>query len=247
MPPSNNSIGQALVYLRPLRHMFDVVTTVSVLNDDGNSLGSLVVHVRPSPKATPSDAPKSSGNNAKLVPADVDDLSDDEMDDMKSLDGEFLWISIQVHVDPSTPSLLLANPANYRVSYVFFQSNTQVFPLEHANMIKVLVTPPFVDYVSADTMSFEVVPFTDVASEPRTAELLSTTAPPYDDALLHTALLEEIQRDKAKMAQEHEAEKKRNEEMRGEMSKLIHHVKEQEDTILEQVKMGQTAASELVV
>ncbi|KAF0758297.1 hypothetical protein AaE_003982 [Aphanomyces astaci] len=238
MPPSNNSVGQALVYLRPLRHMFDVVTTVPVLNDEGTSLGSLVIHVRPSIKATPSDARKSHSNNAKLVPGDVDDLSDDEADDLTALDGAFLWIFIDVHVDPSTSSQLLTNSSKYRVSYTFFQSNAQLFPLEHTHVLKVLVTPPFVDYVSVDMMSFDVVPHVDS---------LDTTAPCKDDSMSHTALLEEIQRDKAKLAQQHEAEKQRNDQLCGELSKLIDHVKDQEGAMLQQVKTGQSATTEVVV
>ncbi|RHZ20530.1 hypothetical protein DYB37_001543 [Aphanomyces astaci] len=196
-----------------------------------------VIHVRPSIKATPSDARKSHGNNAKLVPGDVDDLSDDEADDLTALDGAFLWIFIDVHVDPSTSSQLLTNSSKYRVSYTFFQSNAQLFPLEHTHVLKVLVTPPFVDYVSADMMSFDVVPHVDS---------LDTTAPCKDDSMSHTALLEEIQRDKAKLAQQHEAEKQRNDQLCGELSKLIDHVKDQEGAMLQQVKTGQSATTEVV-
>ncbi|RHY11540.1 hypothetical protein DYB25_005578 [Aphanomyces astaci] len=228
-------LSQLFPQLTPSR--FDVVTTVPVLNDEGTSLGSLVIHVRPSIKATPSDARKSHSNNAKLVPGDVDDLSDDEADDLTALDGAFLWIFIDVHVDPSTSSQLLTNSSKYRVSYTFFQSNAQLFPLEHTHVLKVLVTPPFVDYVSVDMMSFDVVPHVDS---------LDTTAPCKDDSMSHTALLEEIQRDKAKLAQQHEAEKQRNDQLCGELSKLIDHVKDQEGAMLQQVKTGQSATTEVV-
>ncbi|KAF0688571.1 Aste57867_19816 [Aphanomyces stellatus] len=251
--PSNNSVGQAIVYLRPLRHMLDVETSVPVLNDAGESLGTLVVQLRPSVKGAaiaPSASGVVAGNNAKKVPGDVDDLSDDDVDELKTLDGSFLWISVQVHIDTAAsknPLLRRAAPSSYAITYMFFQSNTQSFPIDHSNTIKVLVTSKLVDYVSSETLTFEIIS-TAAEEKSRDAPAVAASSSTADTAAalaMQNALLEEIQRDKAKMLEDHELEKARNEALRGELGKLISHVKEQEDAMLSQVKSSQQDQSEV--
>ncbi|CAK4754326.1 hypothetical protein LEN26_020152 [Aphanomyces euteiches] len=247
------TVGQAIVYLRPLRHMLDVETSVSILNDDGDSLGILVVQLRPSLNAKNTLEVPTKG--ATKVPSDVDDLSDDDADTLNAVEGSFLYISVAVHVDTKTATnkLLATTPRSaYGLSYAFFHGNTMTFPLGHTHTIKVLVTSKLVEYVSSDTLTFSVVSTkpSDDSPAPSSGPNNSGTTAANTGATaatlaMHNALLEELQRDKAKMVDDHELEKQRNQDLRNELTKLIDQVKAQEDAMVNQLKSNQQHQAEV--
>ncbi|KAG9401907.1 hypothetical protein AC1031_007612 [Aphanomyces cochlioides] len=238
-----------------LLERLDVETSVSILNDDGDSLGILVVQLRPSLNAKNTLEVPTKGANK--VPSDVDDLSDDDADTLNAVEGSFLYISVAVHVDTKTATnkLLATVPRSaYGLSYAFFHGNTMTFPLDHTHTIKVLVTSKLVEYVSSDTLTFSVVSTkpTDDSTSPAPSSVPNNSGTTVADTgataatlAMHNALLEELQRDKAKMVDDHELEKQRNQDLRNELTKLIDQVKAQEDAMVNQLKSNQQHQAEV--
>ncbi len=116
----------------------DIDTCVPIYNDAGASLGKLIVRLRPSMKANPHDI--NTYTPATNVPKDVDDLSDDEVEDMKKLDGSFIWIHLSSAVmcaeKGSDRNDIHVHQNKYRLAYSFFQSQPHVAPIEHEHVNK---------------------------------------------------------------------------------------------------------------
>ncbi|KAH9062953.1 hypothetical protein Ae201684P_009218 [Aphanomyces euteiches] len=219
-----------------LLERLDVETSVSILNDDGDSLGILVVQLRPSLNAKNTLEVPTKG--ATKVPSDVDDLSDDDADTLNAVEGSFLYISVAVHVDTKTATnkLLATTPRSaYGLSYAFFHGNTMTFPLDHTH-----VRPRDIQArrPSDDSPAPSSGPNNSGTTAANTGATAATLA-------MHNALLEELQRDKAKMVDDHELEKQRNQDLRNELTKLIDQVKAQEDAMVNQLKSNQQHQAEV--
>ncbi|KDO24473.1 hypothetical protein SPRG_10289 [Saprolegnia parasitica CBS 223.65] len=220
---SSQCVGQALVGLRPLRHMLDVEATVPIFADDGAALGRLAVRLRPS--TTPSVVTDNRGVTAKRVPDDVDDLSDNEVESLEALAGTFIWLSLATHlVVDKPPTQLVLKQQQYCLEYAFGQANAQTTSMAHEQTIKVLVNHELVQYVSTDVLAFSV--------------RLASRDP-------SKALMEQLGREHATMLEEAEKERRRNDALLAELTNLVGQVKSHEDELRKQAEKSQAASSEL--
>ncbi|EQC33373.1 hypothetical protein SDRG_08891 [Saprolegnia diclina VS20] len=240
---SSHDVGQALVGLRPLRHMLDVDVTVPIFADDGSALGRLAVRLRPS--TTPSVTNDNRGVTAKRVPDDVDDLSDSEVESLESLDGAFIWLSLATHlVVDKPPTQLALKQQQYCLEYTFGQANAQTTALTHEETIKVLVNREFVQYVSTDVLVFSVR--VRAASNAKTDDFaMAPATEPAATSNDSKALMEQLGREHASMVEEADKERRRNDALLAELTNLVSQVKSHEDELRKQAEKSQAASSEL--
>ncbi|OQR82318.1 hypothetical protein ACHHYP_16217 [Achlya hypogyna] len=233
--------GQAMVGLRPLLHMLDIDASVPIFTSDGTALGKLTVRIRPSIKPNTADDNKSV--QAKHVPEDIDDLSDTEVDDLKHLEGAFVWFDVSVHVTvEKTPMQLAQKQAQYELAYSFGDlCNAFRKPLEHTQTLKLLVTPELIEYVSSDVLVLSVYP---ASGEPKVPSEGAKEATLVNNEST-TALAEQLGKEHLSMLAEAEKERQRNDTLLAELNRLVGHVKNQEDELLKQTEKSQNTAAEL--
>ncbi|OQS00930.1 hypothetical protein THRCLA_05812 [Thraustotheca clavata] len=220
----------AIIYLRPLRHMLGIDSSVPIFNNEGNILGTLRVCLNPSTK--PSILNENLGVQAKEIPTDIDDLSDTEIDDLQALEGSFVWLRLCVHIKEFNFPLM-----QYELSYSFGDSNIYHMPIEHDNNMKLLVTRELIEYVSNDAF---ILSLCSTCIDQMKSENNESSGHSVD-----AALIEQLSKEHTAMLQENEKEHQRNQSLLNELNRLVNQVQMQENELLKVAEKTQQGSSEL--
>ncbi|KAG1706367.1 hypothetical protein DVH05_001514 [Phytophthora capsici] len=225
MPSTPHVVATAAVFLRPLRYMFDVEADVEIVPDEGSTtrlhFDTVRVHLRAATQPPlmerdellngflRAEAPiySSAVSTDFKESKEIGDNYDSEGErELNSLRGTYIWILVRLQPLGKGTSLIPEAKGTKEAIRVQYQvspaSESFCLPVDHTNVVKVLVTDELIDQVNKKLLQFNFlsVPLNDPDPLAKEAEVKTLPiAPPinYNEAALaasEAAAAEEIRR-----------------------------------------------------
>lgn len=136
---------------------FNIGTSTSVISEHGERIGEVVVGIKPSaseirPQDVDSFDAHSNGGASVELTQHQETTDDKDIEDISELQGKPLWLLIKAH------SNLLAGDNAYMEYTLFGESDKhRISYKEPGHVVKVEVTPEFINYIRNEALQLEIV------------------------------------------------------------------------------------------